>query len=63
MLSAPRRFYQAATIAPAEGGWGILLDGKPLSEQRHALASILLWIGHAAGIKDLLSAEENLTWL
>jgi len=30
MLSAPRRFYQAATIAPAEGGWGILLDGKPL---------------------------------
>ncbi|MNV53249.1 Cytochrome c biogenesis ATP-binding export protein CcmA [compost metagenome] len=41
----------------------ILLDGKPLSEQRHALASILLWIGHAAGIKDLLTAEENLTWL
>lgn len=30
MLSAPRRFYQAATIVPAEGGWGILLDGKPL---------------------------------
>lgn len=23
----------------------------------------LLWIGHAAGLKDLLSAEENLAWL
>jgi chaperone required for assembly of F1-ATPase len=30
MLSAPRRFYEAATIAPAEGGWCILLDGKLL---------------------------------
>ena len=30
MLSAPRRFYKSASIAPVEGGWGILLDGKPL---------------------------------
>ena len=30
MLSAPRRFYKAATAAPVEGGWGIELDGKPL---------------------------------
>jgi chaperone required for assembly of F1-ATPase len=30
MLSAPRRFYEAATTAPAEGGWCILLDGKLL---------------------------------
>jgi chaperone required for assembly of F1-ATPase len=30
MLSAPRRFYKAVTIAPVEGGWGILLDGRPL---------------------------------
>ena len=30
MLSAPRRFYKSATAAPAEGGWGILLDNKPL---------------------------------
>jgi len=30
MLSAPRRFYKAATVAPAEGGWGVLLDGKAL---------------------------------
>ena len=51
----------AGLMQPTAGQ--ILLDGKPLSEQRHALASILLWIGHAAGIKDLLSAEENLTWL
>ena len=29
MLSAPRRFYKNATVAPIEGGWGILLDGKP----------------------------------
>ncbi len=30
MLSAPRRFYKSASITPVEGGWGILLDGKPL---------------------------------
>jgi chaperone required for assembly of F1-ATPase len=30
MLSAPRRFYKAATTTPVEGGWGILLDGKAL---------------------------------
>ncbi|HEY3144737.1 MAG TPA: ATP12 family protein [Dongiaceae bacterium] len=30
MLSAPRRFYKSATIAPLENGWGILLDGKAL---------------------------------
>ncbi|HET6621492.1 MAG TPA: ATP12 family protein [Dongiaceae bacterium] len=30
MLSAPRRFYETAAIAPAEGGWCILLDGKLL---------------------------------
>jgi chaperone required for assembly of F1-ATPase len=30
MLSAPRRFYKAATATPVESGWGILLDGRPL---------------------------------
>jgi chaperone required for assembly of F1-ATPase len=30
MLSAPRRFYKQATVVPAEDGWGIQLDGKPL---------------------------------
>ena len=30
MLSAPRRFYKTATATPVEGGWGVLLDGKPL---------------------------------
>jgi heme exporter protein A len=41
----------------------VLLDGKPLSEQRSELARNLLWIGHAAGIKDLLTPVENLSWL
>ncbi len=27
------------------------------------LARNLVWIGHAAGIKDVLTAEENLSWL
>ena len=40
-----------------------LLKGKTLESQRGELARNLLWIGHAAGIKGLLSAEENLTWL
>ncbi|OCT25725.1 cytochrome c biogenesis heme-transporting ATPase CcmA [Pseudomonas putida] len=51
----------AGLMQPTAGQ--ILLDGRALGEQRHALASILLWIGHAAGIKELLTAEENLAWL
>ncbi|MCK3828474.1 MULTISPECIES: cytochrome c biogenesis heme-transporting ATPase CcmA [unclassified Pseudomonas] len=41
----------------------VRLNGKPLHEQRAELARNLVWIGHAAGIKDVLSAEENLSWL
>ncbi|KSW23460.1 cytochrome C biogenesis protein CcmA [Pseudomonas sp. ADP] len=41
----------------------VRLNGRPLEEQRGELARNLLWIGHAAGIKGLLSAEENLAWL
>ncbi|WP_192981750.1 cytochrome c biogenesis heme-transporting ATPase CcmA [Pseudomonas sp. EggHat1] len=41
----------------------IFLQGQPLAEQRSELARNLLWIGHAAGIKGLLTAEENLAWL
>ncbi|MBC3949079.1 cytochrome c biogenesis heme-transporting ATPase CcmA [Pseudomonas folii] len=41
----------------------VLVNGLPLSEQRIELARNLLWIGHAAGIKDLLSPVENLAWL
>ena len=41
----------------------VLLNGQPLNEQRFELARNLLWIGHAAGIKELLTPEENLSWL
>ncbi|WP_442964007.1 cytochrome c biogenesis heme-transporting ATPase CcmA [Pseudomonas sp. MM211] len=41
----------------------IRLKGQPLASRSGDLASDLLWIGHAAGIKGLLSAEENLAWL
>lgn len=51
----------AGLMQPTAGQ--VLFNGQPLGEQRHALARVLLWIGHAAGIKDLLSAEENLSWL
>ena len=51
----------AGLMQPTAGD--ILLQGKPLAEQRGMLARNLLWIGHAAGIKGLLSAEENLAWL
>ena len=51
----------AGLMQPTEGE--IRLSGQRLNEQRAELASNLLWIGHAAGIKDLLSAEENLHWL
>lgn len=41
----------------------VLINGRDLESQRGELARNLLWIGHAAGIKGLLTAEENLTWL
>ncbi|WP_296259217.1 MULTISPECIES: cytochrome c biogenesis heme-transporting ATPase CcmA [unclassified Pseudomonas] len=41
----------------------VLLDGKPLTQQRSELAHNLLWIGHTAGIKELLTPVENLSWL
>lgn len=47
----------AGLMAPTDGA--VLLEGAALAGQGAAL----LWIGHAAGIKDLLSPEENLGWL
>jgi len=41
----------------------VRLNGRNLESQRDELARNLLWIGHAAGIKGLLTAEENLLWL
>ncbi|MBX8553510.1 cytochrome c biogenesis heme-transporting ATPase CcmA [Pseudomonas cichorii] len=41
----------------------VRLNGRPLEGQRAELARNLLWIGHAAGIKDLLTPAENLSWL
>lgn len=41
----------------------VLIKGVSIGQQRHELASNLLWLGHAAGIKGLLTAEENLLWL
>lgn len=51
----------AGLMQPTAGE--VRLNGKPLNEQRTELARNLTWIGHAAGIKDVLSAEENLSWL
>lgn len=51
----------AGLMQPTSGE--VRLNGQPLATQRAELARNLLWIGHAAGIKDLLTAEENLTWL
>ncbi|MGZ0702071.1 cytochrome c biogenesis heme-transporting ATPase CcmA [Pseudomonas piscis] len=51
----------AGLMQPTSGQ--VLLNGEPLHAQRAELARSLLWIGHAAGIKDMLTAEENLSWL
>lgn len=51
----------AGLMQPTAGQ--VRLNDKPLQEQRTELARNLVWIGHAAGIKDVLSAEENLSWL
>lgn len=47
----------AGLMAPTAGE--VRLAGR----QRHEPFSQLLWLGHATGIKGLLTAEENLTWL
>jgi len=46
---------------PAAGH--VELFGQALTQQRGKLASNLLWIGHATGVKSLLTPEENLVWL
>ncbi len=51
----------AGLMQPTAGE--VLLNGLRLGEQRGELARNLLWIGHAAGIKGLLTADENLAWL
>ena len=51
----------AGLMQPSAGE--IRLGGRPLAEQRGELTRNLLWVGHAAGIKGLLSPEENLAWL
>lgn len=46
---------------PATGH--VEIFGHALPRQRAAVASRLLWIGHAAGVKAPLTAAENLAWL
>lgn len=41
----------------------VLIKGQSIQQQRGELTRNLLWLGHAAGIKGLLTAEENLSWL
>jgi heme exporter protein A len=45
-------------LAPAEGQ--VLWQGQPLAEAREAFHRELLYLGHAAALKDDLSALENL---
>jgi heme exporter protein A len=47
-------------MAPACGE--VRLKGNPIKRSENR-AHDMLWIGHAAGIAGLLSAEENLAWL
>jgi len=48
----PKRFYKDVTTASHEGGWAVLLDGRPArSPGRHVLAV------PAAALADLLAAE------
>lgn len=51
----------AGLMQPTEGD--VRIAGKALAQQRAELAENLFWLGHAAGIKGLLTAEENLAWL
>ncbi|MEE4622292.1 cytochrome c biogenesis heme-transporting ATPase CcmA [Pseudomonas alliivorans] len=48
-------------MQPTEGQ--VMLNGVALDRQRPELAGLLLWIGHAPGLKELLTPLENLSWL
>ena len=51
----------AGLMQPAEGHVALAAHAQPA--HRGARGRQLLWLGHAPGIKDVLSAEENLAWL
>lgn len=51
----------AGLMQPVEGH--VALAAHAQSAQRGERGPRLLWLGHAPGIKDVLSAEENLAWL
>ena len=51
----------AGLMRPTSGD--VLIKGESIHQRRGELACNLLWLGHAAGIKGLLTAEENLSWL
>ncbi|MEB2871062.1 cytochrome c biogenesis heme-transporting ATPase CcmA [Pseudomonas rhizosphaerae] len=51
----------AGLMQPAEGQVAVMPAEQPA--HRRERGRQLLWIGHATGIKDALSAEENLAWL
>ncbi|WP_122446676.1 cytochrome c biogenesis heme-transporting ATPase CcmA [Pseudomonas viridiflava] len=48
-------------MQPTEGQ--VMLNGHALDRQRPQLTGLLLWIGHASGLKELLTPLENLSWL
>lgn len=51
----------AGLMAPSAGQVTRRLEAAPGTSA--ASNGALLWIGHAAGIKDVLSPEENLAWI
>nr|WP_314570440.1 cytochrome c biogenesis heme-transporting ATPase CcmA [uncultured Pseudomonas sp.] len=51
----------AGLMQPADGQ--VVFASPALHAQRSERGGQLLWIGHATGIKDALSPEENLAWL
>lgn len=51
----------AGLMQPTSGE--IRWQGEVLASRCVELSRNLLWLGHAAGIKGLLTAEENLAWL
>jgi heme exporter protein A len=50
----------AGVMTPLEGQ--IHYSGKDVTQDRHFLLENTLYIGHSAGVKRLLTVEENLRW-
>ncbi|ETX10874.1 transcriptional regulator [Marinomonas ushuaiensis DSM 15871] len=50
----------SGAISPLEGK--VFYGGQEVTNDRHSLQESILYLGHSAGVKKVLTVEENLRW-